>query len=330
MTLSPDYRQMLRAAGLLTVASVAAFLPFCTAPASPLITTLLLAGLVALFWRSTRLAAALAATQTAASALVLMPSLGRPEVLTYVGAALGFQVFGLAADALAHREARARADLALALDTLAQAQSRRLAQARQDERLDIARDLHDELGHGLIALLLTLSAADRAATEADLKVDAPMPRGWRRDCWTAFAQWSARCASRSRPPSRWRRPCRTWSLPSPIAGSTSDWRSTAATTRWKAATHRRCCAWCRKPSPTPCGTAGMPCRPSTFASRGQPRAGLTVAVRDNGSGSVTVTPGNGLKGMRERLARLGGSIRWASSDGGGFQLEAELPGGRAP
>jgi signal transduction histidine kinase len=212
---------MLRAAGLLTVACVAAFLPFCTTPASPLVSTLLLVGFLALFWHSTapkayaapgghvnlvgqsaialaltglhpffllaslmvivswqaglrlppRAAATLAATQTAASALVLMLSLGRPEVLTYVGAALGFQVFGLAAGALAHREARARADLSMALDTLAQAQARRLAEARQDERLDIARDLHDELGHGLMALLLTLSAAERAANEADVKVE---------------------------------------------------------------------------------------------------------------------------------------------------------------
>ena len=149
ITLSTDCHQMLRAAGLLTVACVAAFLPFYTTPASPRISTLLLAGFVALFWRSTAplafdapggtlnlvgqsvialvltglrpffllanlmvtvswqaglrlppcIAAGLAATQTTASALVLMLSLGRPEVLTYVGVAQGFQVFGLPAGA---------------------------------------------------------------------------------------------------------------------------------------------------------------------------------------------------------------------------------------
>jgi protein-histidine pros-kinase len=61
-----------------------------------------------------------------------------------------------------------------------------------------------------------------------------------------------------------------------------------------------------------------------------PQGRLTVAVQDNGAGAETVTPGNGLNGMRERTSRLGGSVRWASCAGGGFRLQAELPGGSLP
>jgi signal transduction histidine kinase len=61
-----------------------------------------------------------------------------------------------------------------------------------------------------------------------------------------------------------------------------------------------------------------------------PQGRLTLAVRDNGAGAETVTPGNGLNGMRERTSRLGGSVRWASRAGGGFGLQAELPGGFQP
>jgi signal transduction histidine kinase len=57
---------------------------------------------------------------------------------------------------------------------------------------------------------------------------------------------------------------------------------------------------------------------------------LLVAVHDNGAGATAVTAGNGLNGMRERFARLGGSISWSTSAGGGFRLDAELPAGGLP
>jgi signal transduction histidine kinase len=275
-------------------------------------------------------AVALAAAQTAASALVLMLSLGRPEVLTYVGAALGFQVFGLAAGALAHREARARADLSLALDTLAQAHSRRLAQARQDERLDIARDLHDELGHGLMALLLTLSAAERAATDADVEVQR-----------SNATRLAAGLLDRLRAVvGQMREP-----IPAALAlaPALQDLVSAVADRRFDI---RLAIEGCEEPvegsqaltvlrlvqeaitNAVRHGGDAM----STIDVRVSRAAqgGLTVAVRDNGSGAATVAPGIGLKGMRERLTRLGGSIQWATTPGGGFHLEAELPGGSAP
>jgi signal transduction histidine kinase len=239
-------------------------------------------------------------------------------------------VFGLAAGALAHREARARADLALALQTLAETQSRRLAEARQDERLDIARDLHDELGHGLMALLLTLSATDRVVNDADVAVQ-------RADATRLAAGLLDRLRAVV---GQMREP-----VPSALAlvPALQDLVSAVADRRFEI---RLAVEGCEAPVEGSRALAVLRLVQEAITNAvrhgGQAlsiievrvgraaQGGLTVAVRDDGSGAETVTPGNGLKGMRERLARLGGSIRWHSSAGGGFQLDAELPGGSAP
>jgi signal transduction histidine kinase len=60
-----------------------------------------------------------------------------------------------------------------------------------------------------------------------------------------------------------------------------------------------------------------------------PGGGITVEVVDDGTGDVgegDVEPGNGLAGMRERAAALGGTVdAGPRPDGGGFRVRAELP-----
>jgi signal transduction histidine kinase len=58
---------------------------------------------------------------------------------------------------------------------------------------------------------------------------------------------------------------------------------------------------------------------------------LSVRVDDDGKGSGTrpAGPGLGLIGMRERVSALGGRLHAGPQDGGGFQVRAELPA-RAP
>jgi signal transduction histidine kinase len=56
-------------------------------------------------------------------------------------------------------------------------------------------------------------------------------------------------------------------------------------------------------------------------------AGLTVSVHDDGQASPArpVTPGVGLRGMRERVTGLGGTLHAAPRDGGGFAVRASFP-----
>jgi len=64
---------------------------------------------------------------------------------------------------------------------------------------------------------------------------------------------------------------------------------------------------------------------------------LSIQVDDDGKDTVTSTgtgtrpsgPGLGLVGMRERVSALGGQLRAGPQDDGGFQVRAELPA-RAP
>ncbi|MEU8261603.1 sensor histidine kinase [Micromonospora sp. NPDC048999] len=56
-------------------------------------------------------------------------------------------------------------------------------------------------------------------------------------------------------------------------------------------------------------------------------AQLTVSVTDDGQASPArpVTPGVGLRGMRERVTGLGGTLHAAAHDGGGFAVRATFP-----
>lgn len=56
-----------------------------------------------------------------------------------------------------------------------------------------------------------------------------------------------------------------------------------------------------------------------------PQGELLLEARDDGRGSDQVEAGNGLNGMRERLAEFGGRLKITSAADSGFSLNARLP-----
>mgnify|MGYP006189919043 CR=1 FL=1 len=54
-------------------------------------------------------------------------------------------------------------------------------------------------------------------------------------------------------------------------------------------------------------------------------AAILIDARDDGAGSPHVVAGNGLTGMRERLAQYGGELRIETRPGQGFRLHIALP-----
>ena len=50
-----------------------------------------------------------------------------------------------------------------------------------------------------------------------------------------------------------------------------------------------------------------------------------LMISDNGSGCDEVTESVGLKGISQRIAALGGSVRYNSRKGNGFEITAEIP-----
>ena len=55
---------------------------------------------------------------------------------------------------------------------------------------------------------------------------------------------------------------------------------------------------------------------------------ILLRVSDNGKGNHAVAPGNGLRGMRERVAAFGGTVSWITMPERGFDLGVEIPWGR--
>jgi len=54
---------------------------------------------------------------------------------------------------------------------------------------------------------------------------------------------------------------------------------------------------------------------------------VRVVVADDGAGAGALREGLGLRGIRERIERLGGRVGVTTSSGAGFALEMEVPGG---
>jgi signal transduction histidine kinase len=65
-------------------------------------------------------------------------------------------------------------------------------------------------------------------------------------------------------------------------------------------------------------------------SLSQNEGGLRLQARDDGRGSQGATPGNGLRGMRERLSACGGRVDIITAPGQGFALDVRIPLEAAP
>ena len=52
---------------------------------------------------------------------------------------------------------------------------------------------------------------------------------------------------------------------------------------------------------------------------------VTIKVQDNGRGSVSFIESNGLKGIRERIEALGGTVGFVSGTEPGFVIQAIIP-----
>jgi signal transduction histidine kinase len=57
---------------------------------------------------------------------------------------------------------------------------------------------------------------------------------------------------------------------------------------------------------------------------------VLLEVRDDGGAAATANggSGSGVRGMRERARALGGTLEAGPADGGGWRVEATLPGAR--
>ena len=244
---------------------------------------------------------------------------GGGAVMPYVVLALAFLSFELFAFLMvvSMREAEAaRAEIASAHAELQAAQERLAESSRTAERLRIARDLHDAIGHQLTALAVNLDVAARTVSgpgadqvrlsrqaAKDLLGDVREVVGQLREfpedlkgTLIALAQSVAR----------------------PVVALDIDDPLVVADPRRREALVR-----CVQEVVT--NAARHSAAQHLMISVEELDGVVTVTARDDGQGSLAVSPGHGLRGMAERFAVLGGQVTWFSRPGAGFTLEASMP-----
>jgi signal transduction histidine kinase len=267
---------------------------------------------------SQRRALAWVAAQVLGSLLVfaLVHPLGRALVQSLIYA--GFQGFTLGTALVMVREAEARRELARLHAELQATQVLLATREREGERLRIARELHDSVGHHLTALSLNLEAAAhtaqgtpsaehlRRAREAARTLlsevrgtvsalrDTPLPL---LPSLRALAEGAPGLAVHLDVPE-------SFALDSPEAAHSLFRCVQEVLTNTLRHAHARN-LWIHI---TPTGDGGV-----------------RVRAWDDGHGTGTLTPGAGLTGMRERFSRLGGHVEWRAAVGRGLEVEAWLP-----
>jgi signal transduction histidine kinase len=261
-------------------------------------------------------AVAVAVAQTAAFAALLARS--RPlEVAVDVPLAwFAFQAFAILLTHVARSEAEARA--ALLERNLQLLATRQLLadHARAAERLRIARNLHDGLGHHLTALSLNLEAAAHlgdGATREHVARAQRVTRALLDETRSSVAE--AREATLD-PIAAIR------AMLAPIDTPRVHFDAPPALPLGDAA---RAEALTRLVQEIATNALRHAAARNLWISVSASGADVEVRGRDDGRGAAAWRDGHGLRGMRERLTALGGSLEVVSRPGDGFSVAARLP-----
>ena len=267
------------------------------------------------------------AAQTAAFGLVMVPFPGNHPKnaialsvwLANTLALAGLQAFAVLAAHLMRRESLARGELARANRELLATRELAIHGSRAAERLHIARELHDVLGHHLSALSLNLEAAAlergsnnpeepgaletaRALTRTTLaEVRAVVSRLRRDDATDLSAALAALAAAIPHPRIH-------LSVPEELPPVDAE----------RARAILRCAQECVT-------NAIRHARAENLWIELSPLdGGLDLRVRDDGRGAAPLSEGNGLAGMRERLLALQGRLS-VSPGPPGFEARVWVP-----
>lgn len=214
---------------------------------------------------------------------------------------LGFQLFAFLALGYAAREAAERAD-----------------RARLDERLRLAQDLHDALGHHLTALSLNLEVAahkTEGSAHENVRSAQSLARLLLHDVKEIAGALKA--DEEIDLPAELRRLAAGIPVPRVHLDLAADLR--LGTPRRSRAVLR-----CVQEIVTNAIRHGE-ARNLWVALR--PEGGVVrLDAHDDGSGAVALRDGNGLAGMRRRLEELGGTLLIETGPASGFSVQATLPG----
>jgi signal transduction histidine kinase len=230
---------------------------------------------------------------------------------------VGFQVFALITAAVTRREATSRAELAQTNAELRATRAILADSSRLGERVRIARELHDLLGHHLTALSLNLEVASHAPPEkaaqhvAKSKEITTQLLGDLREVVSTL---------RSSDGVNVRRVLET--LVRDIGDLHVDLEM-PRDLRIDCAERAQTLVRCVQEIVT---NTRKHARAKTLAIKIAVENGaIHVHAHDDGRGACEVHDGHGLRGMRERFEEIGGRVTAGARPEGGFAVDARLP-----
>jgi signal transduction histidine kinase len=237
---------------------------------------------------------------------------------TYISAFAyaGFQLFAFGASRLVVREAQARAELGRVHAELLATRELFADSTRTAERLRIARELHDALGHHLTALNLQLELARNIA---DRQTKAPVEHAHALSKELLIEVRSVVSAMREEAPLDLSGALQTLIAGIPHPRVHLDLENDLRVEAALAHTIFRCVQEALTNAVRHAGAENV------FLSIAAKDDTVAVTVRDDGRGAAELRLGHGLSGLRERIEGLGGRIEVEARPGVGLTLRALLP-----
>jgi signal transduction histidine kinase len=266
--------------------------------------------------------------QSLGAGALLIGALPMSLLVASVGAALGFQLFALATADLVRSERAAQKKVATTLQRLSEAQADLLKRARQDERLRIARDLHDELGHGLTALGMMAASTELAARDATMRERAVAVKNGARELLARVRSVVSTMRIEAGDGDDTgeidlQRALHALSdnATGPLKFALTVTGDMSALPRQHAVVLLRLVQEAHTNALRHAGDSATRIVVNITRATGE----IEVTVSDDGGGAGRIEFGNGLAGMEGRLREIGGALAARSAPGGGFQITARVP-----
>jgi signal transduction histidine kinase len=231
----------------------------------------------------------------------------------------GFQLLMFVAVRLFVEEHAMRERIAATNEKLLRLQTELIDKSRVEERLRIAQDLHDSLGHHLVALGLHLEAAAHESdgpARADIRTAQGLARTALREVKTIVQKQSDEAPVDL--------PNEIRKLADELLHPKLHFKCSSDVTLGDARMNRTLFRVVQEivTNAIRHGEAS-----NVWIEIDDHDECVVLAARDDGESTVGVTEGFGLSGMRRRIEELGGTMHATSLPTGGFEVRAELPHG---